>query len=927
MSLKNIFEDDDVDEGFHINEQYASKYDKWRRNEELQKLKDQYGNVDDLEESESSSSDDEFAEPDNPAFDRAFLRALSALQSKEHSSLKGKPFFSEEDYGTKKKKEKEEKPMTIRDYERHVILDHGGRLKDDEEEEDDSAQNDQKQGPSKEDLINGFKNDIDSSDDDDLFTSGLFKVKDPQKGKKQKEQEDDVFDFVKGKKKSLKDKEDESILKTLRDKWNNPNLSKDEKWLADFFLNQRYLEEEDDTVERAYNETIIDEETLSDDEKTLTKMEDFDREYRFRFEEPDQQFIKSYPRNIEDSSRAKDSKRKEARELYEKRKKEEKEQKRQEIARLKALKYQEIQDKIEKIKQVSGNDDIDFGNDELEDDFDPEAHDAKMADMFGDDYYNMEDEDGRKPVFSDDDDDLKDYDEYVDKYGKSVAGGGADDSERQEEEEEEEEEGEDYNNFDYENFNMDADYDPNDESTNHQQEMIQTSSRVNRRRKSRFALVLKKKKPVFNPEDKDFDSYYDEYYNLDFEDIVGGVPCRYRYRKVEPNDFGLSTEEILSASTDELQKWVPIKRILRHDRTDALEKRDRINYQKRSEMMHIKLKILPSLFAENPDEIQEAEEEKKRQKNLKKKLRRQKKLAEQGIISGEGEPDEEGEGVAEMEGGGKTERSRKKRHLEGNDTSSPRKKRKEKKEEEEEEEVDSVTSAEENTKKKKKKKKKEEEEAVGEENQDTELESAMSAEESTKKKKKKKKEKEEQEEIEGVVEENQKIEIETTASVEESTKKKKKKKKKEVQEEMEGVVEEIQKSEVETSSAEESSKKKKKKRLQEEAVTEENQAPALEESMKKKKKEKKKAIVEETQENQGSEKKKKKKKGAQEQGLASFEVSKPPRKDKPKWKKKDRQEDPFLNGICNARLAAYGANPKKIKNKVKYGKKSFFSNE
>lgn len=37
MSLKNIFEDDDVDEGFHINEQYASKYDKWRRNEELQK--------------------------------------------------------------------------------------------------------------------------------------------------------------------------------------------------------------------------------------------------------------------------------------------------------------------------------------------------------------------------------------------------------------------------------------------------------------------------------------------------------------------------------------------------------------------------------------------------------------------------------------------------------------------------------------------------------------------------------------------------------------------------------------------------------------------------------------------------------------------------------------------------------------------------
>lgn len=80
-----------------------------------------------------------------------------------------------------------------------------------------------------------------------------------------------------------------------------------------------------------------------------------------RFEEPEQEFLKHYPRNIEDSVRAKKQKRKEAREAYEKRKKEEKEQKRQEIARLKSLKYQEIQDKILKIKQASGNEDIDLG--------------------------------------------------------------------------------------------------------------------------------------------------------------------------------------------------------------------------------------------------------------------------------------------------------------------------------------------------------------------------------------------------------------------------------------------------------------------------------------------------------------------------------------------------------------------------------------
>lgn len=73
-------------------------------------------------------------QPDNPKFNKAFLKALSAIQSKEYSDLKGKPFFTEEDYGPKKKKEKQEKPMTLKDYERHIILDHGGRLKDDEEE-------------------------------------------------------------------------------------------------------------------------------------------------------------------------------------------------------------------------------------------------------------------------------------------------------------------------------------------------------------------------------------------------------------------------------------------------------------------------------------------------------------------------------------------------------------------------------------------------------------------------------------------------------------------------------------------------------------------------------------------------------------------------------------------------------------------------
>lgn len=80
-----------------------------------------------------------------------------------------------------------------------------------------------------------------------------------------------------------------------------------------------------------------------------------------RYEEPDKEFIKKYPRTIQESVRPKDKHRKLKNEALKQRKLQEKEMKKQEIERLKALKYKEIQAKLEKIKEVSGNDDIDFG--------------------------------------------------------------------------------------------------------------------------------------------------------------------------------------------------------------------------------------------------------------------------------------------------------------------------------------------------------------------------------------------------------------------------------------------------------------------------------------------------------------------------------------------------------------------------------------
>lgn len=58
---------------------------------------------------------------------------------------------------------------------------------------------------------------------------------------------------------------------------------------------------------------------------------------------------------------------------------------------------------------------------------------------------------------------------------------------------------------------------------------------------------------------EDVNRMLDEYYNLDYGDIVGGKPMRFNYKRVAPESFSMSTQQILEMDDKELNRLVSIK--------------------------------------------------------------------------------------------------------------------------------------------------------------------------------------------------------------------------------------------------------------------------------------------------------------------------------------------------------------------------------
>ncbi|EDW94259.1 protein KRI1 homolog [Drosophila yakuba] len=597
-------DDDGEDLQLSTNKDYAKTYNILRKKELLQKYKDRGLDVSESEfDSDSSSSEEDEVDP---KFDQDFFKTLSSLKSKDPRIYdKGTKFFSEssgdedDKDGESPKKKKKPKPVTLKDYERKVILEHNGKFEssDDEQQEKEHEELQRAQSPSaveEERRLKAEFRKVMTKDDDseDEEFGGIFKKRSKTKEQTAAE-EADFAKWLAGKQAEIQ-QTDKEQLEPLKQYWNSNKLTQGESFLRDYILNKGYANTDESAIP-TYDEIVGEAAPLSEDEQELEKQAEFEHKYNFRFEEPDADFIKRYPRTIEQSLRRTDDKRKEKRKELKERKDQEKQQKMKELELIKEMKRKEIDEKIRKLKAVTGNDELGFRDDELEEDFDPAAHDRRMQELFDDEYYNV-DEGEEKPECPSDIDELalEDWDNYDPKHH---ANGGYD---------------EDYEGHcEDDDFNMDCDYDPSTAKEQLQQELIEnTRGRKGRKgRRNRFMEMIQAEKPAFNPEDeKTYSEYIDEYYQMDCEDIIGDQPCRFKYVETTPNDFGLTIEEILLAKNKELNQWASLKKAVQN-RPEHVEKKEQRLYKMKAKNEDLKRKIFKSLYGEGSDDEEQPAEE------------------------------------------------------------------------------------------------------------------------------------------------------------------------------------------------------------------------------------------------------------------------------------------------------------------------------
>lgn len=396
-----------------INTGYAKQFEEKKRREELNRLEEKYKNINTDDDgtstdSESDEEEDEDGELLTPSIDVQILKTLAAIRAKNEQVYDPNvKFFNEAELAQaerecKEKNKTSSKPMSVKEYQREMLLKEGQR-----EEAQEDLTFEQQQVNLKEEFMATFVETTLDGDDD----SGSDFLRVRQKTEEEIKREDEEYKtFLLENLAKSKDAR-ESMVDWLNYR-QNPKVSEEDAFLMDYVLGRGWIEKEHKRVP-SYDRVLQEEDDLA-----VEAADDFEACLNFRFEQPGADKIQTFPRHIEPSIRREDTKRKDVRKARKERKEAEKRQETEELKRLKNLKKAELCEKLHRLQQVSGKKDI---PEELfaDGDFDLAEHDARMAGIFNDEYFAAA-EDGKKPEFTDSEDEPSTQSRAVKKATKVV---------------------------------------------------------------------------------------------------------------------------------------------------------------------------------------------------------------------------------------------------------------------------------------------------------------------------------------------------------------------------------------------------------------------------------------------------------------------------------------------------------------------------
>lgn len=609
------------DDQLKVNKSYAREYQTRKQREELRQVRER----DEQNTSDESSSEEEDEDGDllTNSVNLQFLKTIKALRGKENSIYDPtKRFFDEPEDADEmtdgdeeeEERKKKRKPQRFKDVVREQILEQ----MDDEGDKDGKFENESSKplnsklayDDQQQELRKAFLKESGVADQEDSDGEGDDWMVVKKKGVKLES------DAVEGE--FIEQFQEIEKLSSKQDmSFEDPRgeIEDGNKFLLDYIKNKKWI---DKNLSDDDNEDRDDDSSLED----IERADDFEASYNFRFEQAEAEAtsgaalsIQTYARGqTMNTVRRKDTTRVDKRQARKERKAAERKAKEEQLKRLKNAKRQEMDHKLSQVRSVLGSvneeavDEVTLMK-MLEGDYDPEKFEKAMEQAYGDDFYEKEDAEWKTDL--DVRQSLKEDEDGEAIVGQDDVNGGMYDTYDGQGDEGEE----DYDDEEMEGEDVDGEWGDDDDAM------------FDERGASEETELEKKVKAKMQ----------EELYKLDYEDIVAGMPTRFKYRQVEANSYGLTAQEILLARDTTLKQFVSLKKMAPYNEEgeyNAKSKKRRrfremlkqdMEEQAAEEKAHNDENVV-----EPGDKIESDEPKKKKRRRLKKG----KKKSKEGMLDG-----------------------------------------------------------------------------------------------------------------------------------------------------------------------------------------------------------------------------------------------------------------------------------------------------